>query len=91
MVVVSDSGFLDEGSVSGLIIFSFCVVGSDSTTPGWVVVGDRDIPVASSYETNITLIVHLISIMNTIRILFSIPPTPAHLYSPLLGCVHNFL
>ena len=87
MVVVSDCGFWNEVSVSGLIIFSFCVVGSDSTTPGCVVVGDRDIPVAS----NITLIVHLISIMNTIRILFSIPPTLTHLYSPLLGCVHNFL
>ena len=46
MVVVSDCGILDEGSPSGLIIFS--VVGSDSTIGAWIVVGDSDVFVASS-------------------------------------------
>ena len=44
MVVVSDFGILDEG----LIILSFCVVDPDSTVVVWVLVGDTDVPVASS-------------------------------------------
>ena len=48
VVVVSDGGTLDEGSVSGLVVFPFCVVGFDSTVVGWVVVGDADVSVAPS-------------------------------------------
>ena len=46
--MVSDFGILDEGSVSGLVMFPFCVVGSDSTVFGWVFIGDTDVPVVSS-------------------------------------------
>ena len=47
MVVISDCGILDEVSVPRLVIFSFCVMLSESTTPVWVVVGDIDFPVTS--------------------------------------------
>ena len=67
MVVVSDRGILDDVSLSEPVIFSFCVVGvSEWTTAAWVV-GDTDVPVASSYnETNISLILKLTIIINTI-------------------------
>ena len=40
-------------------------------------------------ESNVSLLLKLVLIISTIQLLFSEPST--HLYSPLLGYVHNLL